>query len=184
MTDIYHFDAKKDTQTMIPADSGKRKKEQYIENIREGDVVNDFFAVKHKNAPRPYKKGTWFDIIVADKTGEIGIKYWGGDNKDRVKRLYESFNTGDIIQVRQGNVELYDERLQISVNETSGGMRRCGPTEYDVSDFIPSLDEDRIQTLYKELQTYLKQIRHPELKALLDAFFDDKEFVQAYLHSP
>lgn len=184
MTDIYHFDKKKDAQTMIPADSGKRKKDQYIENIREGDVVNDFFAVKLKNAPRPYKKGTWFDIVAADKTGEIGIKFWGGDNKDRVKRLYESFNVGDIIQVRAGNVEVYDERLQISINENTGGIRRCGPTEYDVGDFIPSLEEERIQSLFKELQEVMKSIQHPQLQALLTMLFKDKGFVHEFLHSP
>ena len=59
MTSLY--DSKKhDGQTMIEADTGRRKKEQYIENLREGDVVNDFFAVKLKRAPRPYKRGTWF----------------------------------------------------------------------------------------------------------------------------
>src|SRR4030042_6708930 len=91
MADIYQFEKKKEEQTMIKTDTGKRKKEQYIENLREGDVVSDFFAVKQKNAPRSYKKGTWFDFIATDKTGEIGVKYWGGDNKDRVKRLYDSF---------------------------------------------------------------------------------------------
>jgi len=184
MADIYQYDKKKDAQTMIPTDSGKRKKEQFIENIREGDVINDFFAVKLKNAPRPYKKGTWFDVVAADKTGEIGIKYWGGDNKDRVKRLYESFNVGDIIQVRAGYVEVYEDRMQISINEATGGIRRCGSTEYDVSDFIPSLDDSRIQELYKELQKYLSMIRHPQLKALLDLFFNDNEFVHEYCHAP
>jgi len=83
---IYHYDKKKDAQTLIETDTGTRSKEQFIENLREGDVVNDFFAVKIKNPPRSYKRGTWFDFIATDKTGDISIKYWGGDNKDRVKR--------------------------------------------------------------------------------------------------
>ena len=184
MTDIYHFDGKKDAQTMISTDSGKRKKEQFIENLHEGDVLSDFFAVKLKNPPRPYKKGTWFDVVVTDKTGEIGIKYWGGDNKDRVKRLYESFNAGDIIQIRQGYVEVYEDRMQVSINETTGGIRRVSPSEYDVADFIPSLEEDKIQELYTSLQQYIKQIKHPELTAILKAFFSDKTFVHDFTHTP
>lgn len=184
MADIYHFDKKKDAQTMISADSGKRSKEQYIENIREGDVVNDFFAVKQKNPPRSYKKGTWFDILASDKTGEIGIKYWGGDNKDRVKRLYDSFNQGDIIQVRLGYVEVYDERMQISINETTGGIRRCAPTEYDVLDFIPSLEKTRIKELFEELQTYIQTIKNPQIQALFTHIFSNEEFVQKYQYSP
>ena len=184
MTDIYHYDKKKDEQTLIKADTGKRNKEQFIENLREGDVVNDFFAIKIKNPPRNYKRGTWFDFIAADKTGDISIKYWGGDNKDRVKRLYDSFSVGDVVQIRSGMVELYEEKPQISINENTGGMRRCSPNEYDVSDFIPALDEERIKELYEVLKKEIKEMKNEELHSLLSLFFDDSDFVKEYTHSP
>jgi len=167
MTDIYHHEKKKEEQTLIKTDTGKRSKEQFIENLREGDVVNDFFAVKIKNPPRAYKRGTWFDFIATDKTGEISIKYWGGDNKDRVKRLYDSFSVGDVVQVRSGMVELYEEKPQISINENTGGVRRCSPSEYDVSDFIPALDEERIKELYDVLKKEIKDVKNKQLNRLL-----------------
>ena len=34
MTDIYHYDKKKDEQTLIETDTGKRSKEKFIENLR------------------------------------------------------------------------------------------------------------------------------------------------------
>lgn len=183
MVDIYHYQRKKE-QTMINTDVGKRKKEQFIENLREGDDVNDFFAVKLKNPIKPYKKGTWFSFVASDKTGEISVKFWGGDNKDRVKRLNDSFSVGDIIQIRSGNVELYDEKPQISINETIGGIRRCTPSEYDVSDFIPALDEVRINELYKIIIKYIEEIENDQLKNLLEIFFNDTKFVDDYTHSP
>ena len=184
MSDLYKYDGKKDEQTLIEADTGKRKKEQYIENLREGDVVNDIYAVKIKNPPRPYKRGTWFGLVATDKTGEINIKFWGGDNKDRVKRLYDSFKVGDVVQVRLGNVEIYEEKPQISINETSGGLRRCSPNEYDVSDFIPSLDEAKIKDFFEVVKKEIKTIENTQLKALLDLFFSDSEFVNNYCNSP
>ena len=48
MPDLYNYSKKKNEQSMIEADVGKRKKEQFIENLREGDVVNDLYAVKLK----------------------------------------------------------------------------------------------------------------------------------------
>jgi len=183
MSDIYQYDKKKG-QTMIETDSGKRNKEQFVENLREGEVVNDFFAVKIKNAPRAYKRGTWFDIIATDKTGDISIKYWGGENKERVKRLYDSFSIGDIIQVRTGMVELYEEKPQISINETTGGLRRCSPNEYDTSDFISALDEVRIKELYEILKQEIKEIKDKALSELLSEFFNDLDFVEQYTHSP
>jgi len=184
MTDIYSYDKKQDEQTMIKTDTGKRKKEQFIENLREGDVVNDFFAVKIKNPPRAYKRGTWFGIIATDKTGDINVKFWGGDNKERVKRLYESFKVGDVVQIRLGNVEVYEEKPQISINETTGGLRRCGGNEYDVSDFIPALEEKKITELFEQTKKEMESIKNEQLKNLLDAFFNDPEFVKHYTHSP
>jgi len=183
MTDIYKFD-KKEEQTMIKTDTGKRKKDQYIENLREGDVVNDFYAVKIKNPPRPYKRGTWFGLVVTDKTGEINVKYWGGENKERVKRLYDSFKIGDVIQVRLGNVEIYEEKPQISINEATGGLRRCSPNEYDVNDFVPSLEEEEIQEYLRKTREIIKEVENEQLQDLLKMFFDDKEFVEDFAHSP
>jgi len=184
MVDIYQYDKKKEEQTIIKTDTGKRKKEQYIENLRDGDAINDFFAVKLKKAQRPYKRGMFFEFLATDKTGEISVKYWGGENKDRVKRLYESFNTGDVVQVRTGMVENYEDRLQISVNENTGGVRKCAPNEYDVTDFLPSLPEERIEELYDIIKKELKTVQNEPLKHLLASFFNDPEFVKMYMHSP
>ena len=184
MSDIYDYDRKQEEQTMINTDIGKRKKEQYIENMKEGDVINDIFAVNIKNPPRTYKKGTMFGFIASDKTGKINVKYWGGENKERVKRIYDSFRIGDVVQLRLGNVEIYQEKLQISINETSGGIRRCNPNEYDKSDFVPSLTKEKIKKLLQELKDNINDIQNTKLKNLLDLFFNDPEFVENYSKSP
>jgi 3'-5' exoribonuclease len=184
MADILDYSKKKDEQTLINVDTGKRKKEQFVENLREGDVVNDTYAVKIKNPPRSYKRGTWFSIVATDKTGEVSIKFWGGENKDRVKRLYDSFKVGDVVQVRLGNVEIYEDKPQISINETTGGLRRCNPNEYDVSDFIPSLEAEEIKDLYHSLEKEIQTVENKELKSLLDLFFSDSDFVKDYCNSP
>ena len=185
MSDLYKYDKKKEEgQTMIKTDTGKRKKEQYIENFKEGDTINDFFAVKLKNPPRPYKRGTWFNLVVNDKTGEVNIKFWGGDNKERVKRLYDSFKVGDVIQVRQGNVEIYNDNMQVSISEKAGGLRRCSPDEYDIKDFLPTLDDEKINSFTKEIENYIKSVNNKELRMLLDSFFDDKIFLEKFQTSP
>jgi 3'-5' exoribonuclease len=185
MSDLYKYDdKKKDEQTMIETDTGKRKKEQYIENLREGDVVNELFAVKIKNPPRPYKKGTWFSIIATDKTGEIDVKFWGGENKDRVKRLYDSFKTGDVIQIRLGHVEIWEDKPQISISESTGGLRRCNPNEYYISDFISSLEKEEIKELFDVVKKEIKNIKNEQLKDLLNLFFSDNDFVKEFMSSP
>lgn len=184
MTDLFHYEKKAEEQTMIKPGGKKRRKIQFIEQLKEGETVNDLFSVKRKNAPRGYKRGTFFDLILTDKTGEINVKFWGGENKERVKRLFESFSTGDVVQIRSGSVERYNDKLQISINEKSGGLRRCNQQEYEESDFIPALSEEEIKRLFESLQTYIDTISHPQLQDLLQEFFEDEEFVQAYTHTP
>jgi len=184
MSDIYSYDKKSNEQALIKTDEGKRQKELFIEDLKEGDVVNELFSVKLKTAPRTYRKGSWFGFTAMDKTGSIDVKFWGGDNKDRVKRLYDSFNVGDVIKIRAGTVETYNEKLQISINETSGGLRRCGIEEYLVSDFLPALEETEIETLYTQLKTYMSEITNEQLQRLLQSFFSDEEFEHAFTHMP
>lgn len=184
MSNIYDYDKKREEQAMIETDIGRRKKEQFIEDLREGDVINDFFAVKMKNPPRPYKRGTWFSFVATDKTGEIGVKFWGGDNKDRVKRLYDSFKVGDVLQIRLGNVEIYEDKPQISINESNGGLRRCNPNEYDVSDFIAALEENQIKEYFEQVKKEIKAIENEQLRNLLSLFFGDSAFVKDFTHSP
>ncbi len=185
MSDLYDYNKKKnDEQVMIKTDSGRRKKEQFIENLKEGDTVNDFFAVKIKSPPRPYKNGTWFNILTSDKTGEISVKFWGGDNQEHVKRLYNSFQVGDVIQVRQGNVEVYEDKPQISVNEKKGGLRRCSPEEYDVADFVSALPEEKIDELLWEIKQEIENFENIQLKNLLKTFFDNPDFVKEFSRCP
>jgi len=86
--------------------------------------------------------------------------------------------------VRTGMVENYEDRLQISVNENTGGVRKCAPNEYDVTDFLPALPEERIEELHEIIKKELKTIQNEALKNLLASFFNDPEFVKMYLHSP
>lgn len=51
-----------------------------ISEIKESDVgtdVNSCFCVKIRYSPKKYAKGFMFNVIVADKSGEIGLTYWG-----------------------------------------------------------------------------------------------------------
>jgi 3'-5' exoribonuclease len=184
MPDIYQFEDKKEGQALISTDTGRRRKEQFIEGLKEGDTVNDFFAVKTKKTPRLYKKGMFFEFVAVDKTGEISVKFWGGENKNRIKRLYDSFSVGDVVQVRSGVVDVYDEKIQISVNENTGGIRRCSPGEYYTSDFIPALDEDKIRGLYEDVKREVEGVEDEQLKNLLMSFFGDSVFVDEFVRSP
>ncbi|MCD5409254.1 MAG: hypothetical protein LRZ87_00575, partial [Methanocellales archaeon] len=63
-------------------------KNQFIKDIKKGDVIDDSFAVKYKKPPKEYTSGFWFEFRVSDKTGEMTAKYWGDRNEAGIKEVY------------------------------------------------------------------------------------------------
>ncbi len=53
------------------------KKENYVEDLVEGEEVNDRFAIKEKSPPKEYTKGWFFKLVVGDKTFKIQLFYCG-----------------------------------------------------------------------------------------------------------
>jgi 3'-5' exoribonuclease len=81
-------------------------------------------------------------------------------------------------------VETYEDKPEISINEKTGGLRRCTPNEYDISDFIPALEEGKIKKLFDKIKKEIENIENEQLKNLLSLFFDEQDFVKDFTHSP
>lgn len=155
-------------------------KNQFIDELEDGSAVNSVFAVKYKKPPSKYKrgkKGSWFEIRLSDKTGEITARYWG---KDLVStdELYKSFEKDDVLYIR-GRTEMYKEKLQISIE--SGGIRKCSPSEYSIEDFVKK--SENIDELFDELMEMIESIDEP-FKGLLSKFFDDNSFIEKFKKAP
>ncbi|MEF8833172.1 MAG: hypothetical protein V5A66_06635, partial [Candidatus Thermoplasmatota archaeon] len=73
------------------------EKETYVEDLMEGEEVNDRFAIKEKTPPKEYAKGWYFRLVVGDKTGKIPVVYWGGHEEKFVRKLYENLDLGDVV---------------------------------------------------------------------------------------
>jgi 3'-5' exoribonuclease len=158
-------------------------KSQFIDELEDGSRVNSSFAVKYKKPPTKYKKGkkgSWFEIRCSDKTGEITARYWGRD-VHLTKELYDSFNKDDVVYVR-GKAESYGERLQISIDEESGGIRKLSPSEYSLEDFVKKSERD-IDEMFDQLKEIIGGMNHP-FKDLLFKFFDDDSFANKFKVAP
>ncbi|MFB6216277.1 MAG: OB-fold nucleic acid binding domain-containing protein, partial [Candidatus Aenigmatarchaeota archaeon] len=153
-------------------------KDQFIEDLKEGDSVDSKFSVKYKKSLREYKNGYMFVIGLADKTDEIEAKFWGGDNKEKVKRLFESIDPGDVVKVK-GTASVFQNRLQINVEE--GDLERTD--DYDIEDFVQKTEKD-IDGMFEELEERYEDLDNVYLKELMQRFFDDEEFVKKFRESP
>jgi len=159
-------------------------KSKFVEDLSEGESVEECFAVKSKKSPIAYKNkpGLWFSLIVADRTGEIPVKFWGGAVNGTVTKLFSSFNVGDVLLIK-GPIEFdnFSKSLTISVNEGIGQITKVD--EYDFSDYR-SVSKLNREEMVKEFKEIIDSIKNSDIKRLLKDFFDDEEFMKKYSESP
>ncbi|MDD1773277.1 MAG: HD domain-containing protein [Methanomassiliicoccales archaeon] len=160
--------------------AGKR---QFVKNVALGDEVDDVFSVKYKKPPRKYANGFMFEVRVADRTGDITVKFWGPADEAAVRRIYDTFKDGDVIRVK-GQASTYRDVLEISVNVESGGLvMPVQVSEYRYDDFVGSSKRDPDQMM-SQLNSFVGKIENPHLQRLLQSFFSDEEFVEKFKRAP
>ncbi len=157
-----------------------------ITDFGEGDYIQGMFAVRSKETPREYKnkQGRYFFLAVGDKTGEISLKYWGGPDDGPLIALYNSLQVGDVIDV-SGEVAMdrYDNVLTLSMDEGAHTLRKCDENEYKPEDFLPVSERD-LDDMMEELHAIIGSVRDENMREVLESFFSDKDFVQAFKESP
>lgn len=156
-----------------------------VRDLRDGDVVQGTFAVRRKDGIRDYRSraGRYFFFDVGDRTGDMVVKFWGGDDPDRTVEIYRSFGPGDVVFIT-GVVQedRFEDRLIISMSEASNVLRHS-MSEVRSEDFLPSSRLD-LHRLMERVLAAVSSVQEPHLRALLDSFFSDEPFVRDYRTIP
>nr|HID59312.1 HD domain-containing protein [Desulfobacterales bacterium] len=148
-------------------------KTTFIKSIRPGDSVNDVFVVCDKTLYRKKDGTPYISMVLGDKTGYMRAVVW-----DNAKAIYDSVGVDDYVMV-EGDVTEYRDSLQITVR----GMHRCDKSQVQRRDFIPSTEKD-IEHMMDRLMQVVSAVQNVYLKKLLDAFFNDHEFVERFKTAP
>jgi len=155
---------------------------QLVSELKPGDKVDSYFSVNYKKPVSEYKYGWMFEFRAADRSGQITVKYWGGQDKESIERTQTSFSRDDVVRIR-GDVNEYKGVAEVSVSEKNGGtVSKVADGEYDVSELIktyPNIDD-----MTKLLLDLVDTVEEPDLKRLLDSFFKDKEFMKLFAACP
>jgi len=155
-----------------------------IKNLKVGSKVEGFFAVSKKDILQSYKNkpGYYFKIDLSDKTGNIKATFWGREIKEKVEEIYDSFNNGDVVFI-SGNINLFNNELEIHINQSEGILRKAAENEYNAADFLPSTNQN-IEEMEKELRKTIDEIKNKFLKKLLLKFFDAQDFMEKFRKWP
>ncbi len=155
---------------------------QLISEFKPGEKVDSYFSVNYKKPVTDYKYGSMFEFRVADRSGQITVKYWGGGDKAAAEKLQGSFDREDVVHIT-GEVAEYRGQLEVSVSEKNGGtVRRLADGEYDLGNLIRAYEN--VDEMRAHLKRLVDSVMDKDLRRLLDAFFSDPEFVTAFSEAP
>jgi 3'-5' exoribonuclease len=108
-------------------------------------------------------------------------KYWGPAEEAKVKLLYDTIKSDDVVFI-QGRVNEWNNQNEISA-DFHNTIKVLSKEEYDLRDFVKETSKS-VDDMFKELMSYINSVNNPELKKLLDYFFDDENFAKQFKESP
>ena len=148
-------------------------KKRFISDIRAGDRVDDIFVLSEKILSQKRDGNNFLNVVLSDKTGTIKGVVW-----DTVDQIASGITSGDFAHVN-GSVSEYRGTLQVVIKK----MEYFSPDKIDPSDFLPQTSRD-IDGMFERLVKRTDSITTDYLKALIDAFFKDKKFVNKFKTAP
>ena len=150
--------------------------------LKLGEKVDTYFSVNYKKPVQEYKYGWMFEFRGADRSGQITVKYWGGQDRVAVEHVHDSFERDEIVRVK-GEVSEYRNQVEVSISEKNGGtLEKLGEGAYDIAELIRTYPD--IEQMQGHLLELVNRVKEPSLRLLLGRFFEDREFMEAFASSP
>ncbi len=145
----------------------------FIEQIKAGDKVNEFFLVEEKNLAFSQKGAPYLSLRLKDKSGQLDGRVW-----ENATNLEKVFKKGDVVFVQSRAVS-FKSIIQLSVIN----IRTAEDGEIDWADYLPMV-KGNIDDMYRELMSLADQVTSPPLRGLLQAFFGDEEIASLFRRAP
>lgn len=147
-------------------------KKRYVSDLKTGDTIDDVFVLYEKNIGQKRDGASFMNLALSDRTGRIKGVIW-----DDIDKMAPACAAGDIVRIK-GCVSEYKGGLQVVVK-----MMAKESAEVDPADFLPATRRN-IDQMFDRLKTLTASIRTDSLRQLLERFWQDDAFVNAFRKSP
>ncbi len=146
------------------------KKEQFLSDLKVGDLVETTFVVSEKQVKKKKNGQDYCTVTMQDRGGTVEGVIW-----TEVFEESGAFKEGDLVEVK-GLLKEYRGARQLIVNSLKKIEKEDGQ---DLTDYIKSTSKD-IDGMFEEILGYIKSLDSKYLKELLNLFVSDKKFVSDY----
>jgi len=147
---------------------------RFIRDLSPGERVEDeVFLIRSKDLRTTTQGGLYIHAILVDRTGQVPARMW-----QATEAAFQSMPQGGFMRFK-GRTENYKGNLQFIID----GMRPAEPGSFEVSDFLPATTKN-IDQMWSRVVEILSEIKHPDLKALVDEFLADEELMVLFRRAP
>lgn len=137
---------------------------KFIEDLNVGDAITETYLCKEKRTGTKKDGTEYYLVTLQDKTGILEGNIWDV-NSPGIKE----FDKKDYVEV-SGFIKEYKGKNQITINSLSVADKN----KVDPANYIPCTDKD-VDEMYDELLGFIKTIKAPYMKKLLEMYFVDNE---------
>jgi 3'-5' exoribonuclease len=154
-------------------ESNRRMSRRYVNQLSHGDSVDETYLVADKQLRANRQGNLYLQLELRDKTGSVGARLWNA-----TEELARSFEPGDYLRVR-GKTQIFQGSLQIILTH----IDVLDPNRVEAEDFLPQSSQN-VAKLMARLREVLLAMSNPHLRALVECFLIDDEFVRKFTSSP
>ncbi|MDX2037998.1 MAG: HD domain-containing protein [Isosphaeraceae bacterium] len=146
---------------------------RFVNQLANGDAVDEIFLVADKQLRANRQGNLYLHLELRDKSGAIGARLWNAS-----EGLARTFEPGDYLHVR-GKVQVFQGALQVILSH----IEPSDPREISPEDFLPQTSQN-VAKLTARLRSILLEIGNPHLRALVECFLIDDEFLRKFTTAP
>jgi 3'-5' exoribonuclease len=146
---------------------------RFVNQLSNGDSVDECFLVADKQLRANRQGNLYLQLELRDKTGSVGARLWNAS-----EGLARTFEPGDYLQVR-GKTQIFQGALQIILSH----IEVIDSARIEPEDFLPQSTQN-VTRLTARMRELLFSMGNPHLRALVECFLIDEEFVRKFTTAP
>ena len=146
---------------------------RFVNQLINGDSVDESFLVADKQLRANRQGNLYLHLELRDKTGSVGARLWNA-----TEGLARTFEPGDYLRVR-GKTQVFQGALQIILSH----VEVIDPARLEPEDFLPQSSQN-VARLTARLREVLLGMGNPHLRALVECFLIDEEFLRKFTTAP
>lgn len=146
---------------------------RYVQMLNDGENLDEIFMVTDKQLRVNRNGNAFLQLEVRDRTGAMSARMWNANEGQ-----FRSFEEGDLLRIK-GKVQLYQGSLQIIFT----AFEKTPPQNVALAEFMPRTEHD-VSKLFERLRGILLKVGNMHLRALVECFLMDEEFVAGFCKVP